>query len=148
MTGSLLNRKEPENAGNRFLSATGKDRKAPLRGHPVLSAPERPRGRPAASGLVSLSPDRAEAIRRFSKDAERAELTRDADLRLEVRQSLAGAIAAMSIQERAIIDLLVIRGRDITRLAQVSGQTVDVLRSLLHRAADTLAAHYQSRETF
>lgn len=138
-------RKEPETNGNLSRSAPGIDRKHTLRGVPVLSG-RMPKGRPASSGLVNLSFVQAEALRKFSKDTERATSTRDTGKLFEVRQSLAAAKRALSPREWAALDLLLIKGRDITRLSQVSGQPVETLNQLLHDAADALAAHYQSRE--
>lgn len=142
MTGPQ-HRKEPENTGNLRRSTPGIDRNTPFKGVPVLSGQ---RGRAAASGIGSLTFVQGEALRRFSKDTERSEATRDADKRLDARQSLAAATASMSQRERAVVDLLLIKGRNIRDLATAASTTVEDLDRLLHQAADTLAAHYQSRE--
>ena len=122
-------------------------------GRPRLEGDRSPCGRlkrvsanPPASGIGSLTFIQGEALRRFSKDAERSEATRDADKRLDARQSLAAATAAMSPRERAVVDLLLIKGRNIRDLATAANTTVEALDQLLHQAADTLAAHYQTRE--
>lgn len=123
------------------------------RGRPPLSGPRYQCGqlktenaRTSQPGLSSLTFVQGEALRRFSKDTERSEATRDADKRLDARQSLAAATAAMSQRERAVVDLLLIKGRNIRDLATAASTTVEDLDRLLHQAADTLAAHYQSRE--
>lgn len=136
-------RKEPENTGNQRRSAPGIDRNTPFKGVPVLSG-QRVQG--TGSGIGSLTFVQGEALRRFSKDTERSEASRDADKRLEARQSLSAAVAAMAPRERAVVDLLLIKGRHIRDLATAASTTVEDLDRLLHQAADTLAAHYQNRE--
>ena len=122
-------------------------------GRPRLEGERHPGGRlktvgvkPPSSGIGSPTFVQGEALRRFSKDTERSEASRDADKRLEARQSLSAAVAAMAPRERAVVDLLLIKGRNIRDLATAASTTVEDLDRLLHQAADTLAAHYQSRE--
>ena len=93
-----------------------------------------------------LSLPQAEALRKFSKDTERSEGSRDANRRLESRQSLASAKEALGPRRLAVVDLVIIRGRSLTALSKASGQTVDALSNLLSDAANTLADHYQSQE--
>lgn len=138
-------RKEPETTGNPSRSDPGIDRKHTLRGVPVLSGLVRTEERPAAGGLSSLSFAATEALRKYSKDTERAETTRDADKRLDARQSLAAASDALGPRHKAIVDLVLIKGRKVSDLALMSGQSVDALNRLLTDAAEMLADHYQSR---
>lgn len=95
---------------------------------------------------INLSFEQAEALRRFSKDAERAVASNQIEKRLDARQSLHQAKATIPAREMALIDLVVIRGRSLKALAAASGQSVDKLDQLLRQAANSLADHYQSRE--
>lgn len=148
MTLALV-RKEPERTGKPILSGAGKDRKHTPKGVPVLSGVDgrSVSARPSpTSGLPSLSPGQIEALRKYSKDTERAETSRDADRRLEARQSLASARSAIGSRGAAIIDLVLIKGRGLSDLARISGQPVGDLATLLTTTATALADHYQNRE--
>lgn len=137
-------RTEPDTTGHSKMSEAGQDRTSPLRG--VRPCPGvRTDQRPAAGGLSSLSFAATEALRKYSKDTERSETTRDADKRLDARQSLAAASDALGPRHKAIVDLVLIKGRKVSDLALMSGQSVDALNRLLTDAAETLADHYQSR---
>ena len=103
-----------------------------------------PSGQKPSDGL-ELSFVQSEALRRFSRDAERAEASTHVEKRLDARQSLALAKAAMSPRECAIIDLVILRGRPVAALAAQSGTTVQQLENLLRQAANDLVDHYQSR---
>lgn len=94
---------------------------------------------------LELAFDKAEALRKYSKDTERSETTRDADRRLDARQSLEAASIALGPRHKAIVDLVLIKGRKVSDLAQMSGQSVEALNRLLTDAAEMLADHYQSR---
>ncbi len=88
----------------------------------------------------------AEAIRRYGRDAERAETSQRADSRLEAVQSLASARRVLDPRQKAIADLFAIKGRSITDLAKASGEPVDKLEALFRATCQTLADHYETRE--
>lgn len=96
--------------------------------------------------MTTLSLIQSEALRRFARDAELAETSRKAEKRLDARQSLARAKAALPARDGAIVDLVMIRGRSLTALAIQAGTTVEALDALLRQAANTLADHYQADE--
>ena len=104
-----------------------------------------PSSRPPSDG-VELSFVQSEAIRRFSRDAESAEAATNTERRFDARQSLEKATAALAPRERAIIDLVVIRGRRLSDLAAQSGASVQQLENLLRQAAIDLVDHYQTRD--
>lgn len=122
-----------------------------MNGRPRKEGERFPGGRlkpPSGSALWSgptLTLTQAEALRRFGKDAERATASTHAEKRLDARQSLLKANAALAPREGAIIDLVVLKGRDLKDLAAQSGQSVDSLDQLLRQAANTLATHYETR---
>jgi len=96
--------------------------------------------------MTDLSLIQSEALRRFQKDAERSETARNAESRLDARQSLAKAKAALPARDGAIVELVVCRGRSLAALAAQAGTTVEALDALLRQAANTLADHYEARE--
>jgi DNA-directed RNA polymerase specialized sigma24 family protein len=95
---------------------------------------------------MNLSLEQTEALRRFSRDAERAVASTHIEKRLDARQSLQQAKAAVPAREIAIVDLVMVRGRSLKALATASGQSVEQLDQLLRQAANSLADHYQTRE--
>lgn len=88
----------------------------------------------------------AEAIRRYGRDVERSQIAHRADSRLEAVQSLASARRALDPRQKAIAELVAVRGRSIPDLAKASGEPVDKLEALFRAACQTLADHYESRE--
>lgn len=93
-----------------------------------------------------LSLMQAEALRRFGKDAERAVASMHAEKRLDARQALEKAKAALEPRQVAIVDLVVCRGRPLSDLAAKAGMSVEALDGLLRQAANTLADHYEAGE--
>jgi hypothetical protein len=101
---------------------------------------------PSASGMPSLSAGQVEALRKYSKDAERSVTSRDPDRAAEARQSFGDARNAVGAKGVALLDLIVIRGRGLADVARLSGQSVVDLGELLVSAAETLATHYELGE--
>lgn len=99
----------------------------------------------ASNDNLTLSFAQAEAMKRFNRDAERSTSTHS-EKRLDARQSLEQAKAAIGAREFAILDLVVLRGRSIAVLSSQSGQSVHQLEQLLKQAANGLADHYQTRD--
>lgn len=95
--------------------------------------------------MTDLTLLQAEALRRFGKDAERAVASTSIEKRLDARQSLSQAKAAVPARQIAIVDLVILRGRTLPALAAASGQSVAALDLLLREAANALADHYQTR---
>lgn len=100
---------------------------------------------PPSDGL-KVSVVQAEALRRFSREMERAANTTNAETRLDARESLAAAKARLDPRQFAILDLVVLRGRSIRQLATQSGQTVEQLDQLLRQAANSLEDHYRQSD--
>jgi len=94
----------------------------------------------------NFSLPQAEALRKYQKDAERAQASQHAEKRLDARQSLERAHLALEPRQRAVVDLVMSRGRSLKELAQLSGQSEDALTDLLRSATNKLADHYQSGE--
>ena len=98
------------------------------------------------SDKLTVSVVQGEALRRFSREMERAACTTNAETRLDARQSLARAKSRLEPRQFAILDLVVLRGRSIRQLATQSGQTVEELDQLLRQAANSLEDHYRESD--
>ncbi len=84
----------------------------------------------------------ARATSRYEKLVETSQTTTHAHKRLDSAQKVRAAKAALSRQEAAILDMVVIRGRTLEALAEATKQPRDHLERLFLRAAETLAQHF------
>ncbi|MEO6338905.1 MAG: hypothetical protein ABIO39_02600 [Caulobacteraceae bacterium] len=94
---------------------------------------------------VLVSERASDAIERFAKLAERAELERRGDRRVDAANHYAAARRAVEPRERAILDLTALKRRTLAELAAQTGQTAESLAQLLSNAGERLADYFESR---
>jgi DNA-directed RNA polymerase specialized sigma subunit len=92
-----------------------------------------------------LSERASDAISRFAKLAERAQLETRGDKRVDVANRYAAARLALEPRERAILDMMALKRRTLADLAARTGQSVDSLAQLLSAAGERLADHFEKR---
>ena len=97
------------------------------------------------SERVLLSERASDAIERFAKLAERAELETRGEKRVDASSRYAAARQALEPRERAILDMTVLKRRTLADLAGQTGQTAEDLGQLLSRAGERLAAHFDQQ---
>lgn len=112
----------------------------------TATGPTRLSRSPVVSGMPGLSAGQVEALRKYSKDAERSVTSRDPDRAAEARQSFGATRRAVGAKGVALLDLIIIRGRGLADVARLSGQSVVSLGELLVTAAEALATHYELGE--
>ena len=86
----------------------------------------------------------AEALRRYGRLAERVERATHGDTRIEASEALAGARGVLEPQERAIVDMVAIRGRTVAWVAQQTARPVLALEASLFTACRKLVEHFES----
>ena len=94
---------------------------------------------------VVLSDRASDAIARFAKLAERAELETRGERRVDAVKRYAAARAAMEPRERAILDMTALKRRTLADLATQTGQTAQSLGQLLSQAGERLADHFEEQ---
>ena len=99
----------------------------------------------SGAALVELSERALEAIERYAKLAERAQLETRGERRVDVAKRNAAARAALEPRERAILDMTALKRRTLTELAAQTGQSVESLRQLLSTAGERLADHFERK---
>ena len=87
-----------------------------------------------------------EAIGRYVRDAERAASSGHSEHRLDAIQSLERARKTLPDQEKAILDLIAVKGRTVADLAKRTGRPTGDLHRLFARAANDLATHYETED--
>ena len=92
-----------------------------------------------------LSERASDAISRYAKLAERAQLETRGDKRVDVANRYAAARQALEPRERAIVDMMALKRRTLADLAVQTGQTADSLGQLLSAAGERLADHFEKR---
>lgn len=95
---------------------------------------------------LTLTFVQSEAARRYSRDAERSLCLNDTGKRLDAVQALELARRKLSGRERAIMDLVAVRGRSLAALSAASGQPVEELHRLFTQTANDLATHYETED--
>ena len=92
-----------------------------------------------------LSQRASDAIARFAKLAERAELERHGERRVDAAKRYAAARGALEPRERAILDMMALKRRTLAELAAQTGQTAESLGQLLSNAGERLADHFEEQ---
>ena len=94
---------------------------------------------------VLVSERASDAIERFAKLAERAELETRGDRRIDAASRYAAARRAVEPRERAILDMTALKRRTLAELAVQTGQTAESLAQLLSNAGERLADYFEGR---
>ena len=94
---------------------------------------------------ILLSERASDAIERFAKLAERAELETRGERRIDAGKRYAAARRAVEPRERAILDMTVLKRRTLAELAAQTGQTAVSLGQLLSNAGERLADHFEEQ---
>ncbi len=94
---------------------------------------------------ILLSERALDAIERFAKLAERAELETRGEKRVDAGKRYALARGALEPRERAIVEMTALKRRTIADLAVQTGQTTDSLARLLSAAGERLADHFEEQ---
>ena len=94
---------------------------------------------------VLLSDRATDAIERFAKLAERAELETRGERRVDAAKRYAAAREAIQPRERAILDMTALKRRTLAELALQTGQTAEALGQLLSDAGERLADHFEAQ---
>ncbi len=97
------------------------------------------------SERIILSERASDAIERFAKLAERAELETRGERRVDAAKRYAAARSAMEPRERAILDMTALKRRTLAELAAQTGQSVESLGQLLSNAGERLADHFENK---
>lgn len=92
-----------------------------------------------------LSERASDAISRFAKLAERAQLETRGEKRVDVAARYAAARRALAPRECAILDMMALKRRTLGDLAVQTGQSVESLGQLLLAAGERLADHFETR---
>ena len=123
--------------------------------------PNRPVGRPRKEGErypcgklkadaadqapgPSLTITQGTAARRYRDTFERSLTAGHAERRVMAQQAHTAAKAALTPQQAAIAEMMLLRAQDIAAVAQKAGRTVGDLSLMLAGACDQLAAHYRA----
>lgn len=92
---------------------------------------------------ILLSERASDAIERFAKLAERAELETRGEKRVDAVNRYAALRKVMEPRELAILDMTALKRRTLADLAARTGQTVESLGQLLSKAGERLADHFE-----
>ena len=98
------------------------------------------------SEAVLLSERASQAIERFAKLAERAQLESRGEKRVDIASRYAKARAALEPRERAILDMTALKRRSLADLAVQTGQSPEALNLLLSRAGERVADHFEAED--
>ena len=89
--------------------------------------------------------DRAtKAIERFADEAERSQLERRGDKRIDAARRYAAMRAALSPRELALLEMTALKRRSLAELSNLTGQPVVALAQLLLQAGERLADHFEN----
>ena len=91
---------------------------------------------------AGLSERSLDAVERYAKLAERSQLERRSEKRVDIARRYASARDALAPRERAILDMTALKRRSLDDLSRQTGQSVDALKVLLRQAGDRLADHF------
>lgn len=94
---------------------------------------------------ILLSERASDAIERFAKLAERAELETRGEKRVDAVKRYAAVRAVVEPRELAILDMTALKRRSLAELAAKTGQTVESLGLLLSKAGERLADHFEGQ---
>ena len=95
---------------------------------------------------VVLSERASEAIERFAKLAERSQVERRGDRRIDLAKRYTAARQALAARELAILDMTVLKRRTLVELAAKTGQTAEALALLLLQAGEHWADHFEAED--
>jgi hypothetical protein len=95
-----------------------------------------------------LGPDigfaEAQAAALYGRDYRKALASDDGFQRLDAVERLAGARAALSVQEAAVMDMAVGRGHVLAEIVRLTGREPAFVEALFLGACAKLVAHYQA----
>ena len=86
----------------------------------------------------------AEASALYGRDYRKALASDDGFQRLDAVERLAGARAALSVQEVAVMDMAAGRGHLLAEIVRLTGRDAAFVEALFLEACGKLVAHYQA----
>lgn len=102
----------------------------------------------ALTRIEDLGPDigfaEAQAAALYGRDYRKALASDDGFQRLDAVERLAGARAALSAQEVAVMDMAAGRGHALAEIVRLTGRDTAFVEALVLAACAKLAAHYEA----
>lgn len=93
---------------------------------------------------AGLSERSLNAVERYAKLAERSQVERRSEKRVDTVKRYTNARDALTPRERAILDMTALKRRSLEDLSLQTGQSVEALKVLLRQAGDRLANHFEA----
>lgn len=94
---------------------------------------------------MELSQRASDAIARYAKLAEQAQIETRAERRIDAAKRYAAARQGLEPRERAILDMTALKRRTLADLSAQTGQPVENLSQLICTAGERLADHFDKR---
>lgn len=97
------------------------------------------------AATMTLSAAQGAALRLYGQDYAATETPTTGSRYAEACDSLRKARAALSLEQRAVVDLIVGRGAAVAEVARQAQRPAADIAQLLTAGADALALHYEAR---